>query len=102
MASPSHQDSSAAIRGNEDSIHESMRIEHADTTGAEIDVQCDTSSVKSQNGVDGEIDTSYLRASRFTKFWRSVLFQMLLFGADKVELCAGECGDAVGGVGVLC
>lgn len=28
-----------------------------------------------------EIDEAYLRASKATKFWRSVLFQMVLFGA---------------------
>ncbi|KFY42575.1 hypothetical protein V494_02347, partial [Pseudogymnoascus sp. VKM F-4513 (FW-928)] len=41
-------------------------------------------SVKSQQSRCGrvvEMDDSYLRASSFTKFWRSVLFQMLLFGA---------------------
>lgn len=28
-----------------------------------------------------EIDEAYLRGSKTTKFWRSVLFQMILFGA---------------------
>lgn len=27
------------------------------------------------------IDDAYLRAPKFTKFWRSVLWQMILFGA---------------------
>lgn len=28
-----------------------------------------------------EIDNAYLRGSKTSKFWRSVLFQMILFGA---------------------
>lgn len=32
-------------------------------------------------GQPAEIDEAYLRASKTTKFWRSVLFQMILFGA---------------------
>lgn len=39
------------------------------------------SSVKMQWGQVVEIDEAYLRASTATKFWRSVLFQMVLFGA---------------------
>ncbi|KFY25750.1 hypothetical protein V493_04480 [Pseudogymnoascus sp. VKM F-4281 (FW-2241)] len=38
-------------------------------------------SVKLQWGQVVQIDDSYLCASAFTKFWRSVLFQMILFGA---------------------
>ncbi|KFY39273.1 hypothetical protein V495_06039, partial [Pseudogymnoascus sp. VKM F-4514 (FW-929)] len=81
MASSAHNDDPVAIKGGEDSTRGSLGIDHIDATGAEIDDHCETSSVKSQAGEDGEIDTSYLRASRFTRFWRSVLFQMLLFGA---------------------
>lgn len=33
------------------------------------------------SGQSIEIDEAYLRASKTTKFWRSVLFQMILFGA---------------------
>jgi hypothetical protein len=39
------------------------------------------SSVKMQWGQVIEIDEAYLRASTVTKIWRSVLFQMVLFGA---------------------
>ncbi|KFX86210.1 hypothetical protein V490_09169, partial [Pseudogymnoascus sp. VKM F-3557] len=81
MASSAHNDDPVAIKGGEDSTRESLGIDHIDATGAEIDDHCETSSVKSQAGEDGEIDTPYLRASRSTRFWRSVLFQMLLFGA---------------------
>jgi hypothetical protein len=81
MASSAHQDPSTATKGVETNTRESLEIDHVDATGAEIDAHCESSSVKSQNGEDSEIDTSYLRASRFTRFWRSVLFQMLLFGA---------------------
>jgi hypothetical protein len=38
-------------------------------------------SVRMQWGQVVEIDDAYLRASMGTKIWRSVLFQMVLFGA---------------------
>lgn len=38
-------------------------------------------SVEMQWGQVVEIDDTYLRASMGTKIWRSVLFQMVLFGA---------------------
>lgn len=38
-------------------------------------------SVIMQWGQVVEIDDAYLRASMGTKIWRSVLFQMVLFGA---------------------
>lgn len=38
-------------------------------------------SYTDNGGQGSEIDEAYLRASSLTKFYRSVLFQMILFGA---------------------
>lgn len=38
-------------------------------------------SYTDNGGQGSEIDEAYLRASSVTKFYRSVLFQMILFGA---------------------
>ena len=55
----------------------------------EIDLEVDAVKVMSNYaaaentewGLPLEIDETYLAASKSTKFWRSVLFQMVLFGA---------------------
>lgn len=61
---------------------ERASIEGIETTAAAADVDATREpSVKLQWGQVVEIDDSYLRASAFTRFWRSVLFQMILFGA---------------------
>lgn len=59
---------------------EISRIEDGEVTSAAVK---DTREpdVKIQWGQVVEIDESYLRASKFTRFYRSVLFQMILFGA---------------------
>lgn len=38
-------------------------------------------SYTDNGGQGSEVDEAYLRASSLTKFYRSVLFQMILFGA---------------------
>lgn len=44
------------------------------------DVAAGTSHVYDGGHVD-EVDDGYVRATKFTKFYRGVLFQMILFGA---------------------
>lgn len=38
-----------------------------------------TASIEATEAI--EVDTAYLQSSRFARFWRGVLFQMILFGA---------------------
>lgn len=52
----------------------------AGTTLAAVETNPEPSVVM-QWGQVVEIDDAYLRASMGTKIWRSVLFQMVLFGA---------------------
>lgn len=59
---------------------ERASIKDIEVAGADVDDTREP-SVKLQWGQPVEIDDAYLRASAFTKFWRSVLFQMILFGA---------------------
>ncbi|KFZ19625.1 hypothetical protein V502_03523, partial [Pseudogymnoascus sp. VKM F-4520 (FW-2644)] len=85
MAAPAHKQHVSAgdveVGGAEiDDNRDHSRISYVEATGAEVDVTREP-SVKMQWGQPIEIDDSYLRASAFTKFWRSVLFQMILFGA---------------------
>lgn len=63
-----------------DARDEISRIEDGEVTGAGVE-EAQESDVKMQWGQVVEIDDSYLRASKFTRFYRSVLFQMILFGA---------------------
>ncbi|KFZ12158.1 hypothetical protein V501_04354, partial [Pseudogymnoascus sp. VKM F-4519 (FW-2642)] len=53
--------------------------------------------VKIQWGQVVEIDDSYLRASKFTRFYRSVLFQMILFGA--LSFVGPAMSDAISNLG---
>ena len=66
MAAPAHE--------------ERASVDGVEALGADVEDTREP-SVKLQWGQAIEIDDSYLRASAFTKFWRSVLFQMILFGA---------------------
>ncbi|KFY60124.1 hypothetical protein V496_05440, partial [Pseudogymnoascus sp. VKM F-4515 (FW-2607)] len=64
------------------SIEAATSAAAVDAAAAEIETtRAGEPPVKLQWGQVVEIDDSYLRASAFTRFWRSVLFQMILFGA---------------------
>ncbi|KAF9881471.1 major facilitator superfamily transporter [Colletotrichum karsti] len=49
------------------------------------------------DGVQHDIDDAYLRATKFTKFWRSVLWQMILFGA--LSFVGPAMSDAISNLG---
>jgi len=61
-------------------VPDSDKATAGDVKLAEVDTTLEP-SVTMQWGQVVEIDESYLRASLGTKIWRSVLFQMVLFGA---------------------
>jgi hypothetical protein len=63
-----------------DARDEISRIEDGEVTGAGVE-ETQEPDVKMQWGQIVEIDDGYLQASKFTRFYRSVLFQMILFGA---------------------
>lgn len=44
-----------------------------------------------------EVDTAYLASSRFTKLYRSVLFQMIMFGA--ISFVGPAMSDAISNLG---
>lgn len=44
-----------------------------------------------------EVDTAYLSSGRFTKFFRGVLFQMILFGA--ISFVGPAMSDAISNLG---
>lgn len=61
-------------------VSDSNKATPGDVKLAEVDTNAEP-SVRMQWGQVVEIDDAYLRASLGTKIWRSVLFQMVLFGA---------------------
>ncbi|OBT73199.1 hypothetical protein VF21_08712 [Pseudogymnoascus sp. 05NY08] len=75
---------------------EISRIENAEVTSAAID-DTHEPDVKMQWGQVVEIDSSYLHASKFTRFYRSVLFQMILFGA--LSFVGPAMSDAISNLG---
>ncbi|OBT81517.1 hypothetical protein VE02_09755 [Pseudogymnoascus sp. 03VT05] len=72
------------------------RIEDAEVTSPAVEDTRDL-DVKMQWGQVVEIDSSYRRASKFTRFYRSVLFQMILFGA--LSFVGPAMSDAISNLG---
>ncbi|KAK2030393.1 major facilitator superfamily transporter [Colletotrichum zoysiae] len=66
------------------------------TIPSTTDVGIGTSHVY-DGGPTEEVDEGYLRASRFSKFYRSVLFQMILFGA--LSFVGPAMSDAISNLG---
>lgn len=61
--------------------HDIDTKEIGDSNLTKVDSEPNALAENMQWGQVVEIDEGYLRASKLTKFWYSVLFQMILFGA---------------------